>query len=422
MADLTYIYARDSERFSGGAESYVHTHCLASAGLGYSPEWFALGQRDEIEDLGEWTIRRVRSPGREYRGEYVNLYRRLLSRAVVDRLAGRRERQLLHSFGMWADVGAAAARELRRRGVDVVHVASCFELIGPHTQAKLDNQVLRGRPLAYARQRVTYEWVRRVTVPMERRAMREADAVIVNYRRLERLIHRDYDPRINVVRLPYATPAAFEPVAGEYGLPRPVAELSAGDGPLVVSTSRQMARKGVDVLIRALARLNDDGVPFRAALVGTGGLLESHRRLVAELGLAERVVLPGRVPDVRPYLRHADVFALPSLAEGSGSMSVLEALQFGVAVVSSAVDGMVEDLTEGEDALLVETGSVEDLYRGLKSLTTDAALRGRLGAAGRELYARRFSADAASRALGEFYAGLGCEPSPSSSPAPAPAA
>ena len=124
-----------------------------------------------------------------------------------------------------------------------------------------------------------------------------------------------------------------------------------------------MPRKGVDVLIRALARVRDDGHDFRAALVGTGHLLEAHRELVRELGLADRVVLPGRVPTVGAYLRHADIFSLPSLAEGSGSMSVLEALQYGVPVVSSAVDGMIEDLTDDVDSLLVETGSVEDLHR-----------------------------------------------------------
>jgi glycosyltransferase involved in cell wall biosynthesis len=131
---------------------------------------------------------------------------------------------------------------------------------------------------------------------------------------------------------------------------------------------------------------------------------------VRELKLEDRVVLPGRVPDVRPYLHHADAFLLPSIAEGSGSVSVLEALQFGVPVISSAVDGMVEDLTDDVDSLLVETGSVEALHRALKRLIDDAALRARLGQAGAELYQRRFSADAATTALKDLYAGLGFEP------------
>lgn len=91
-------------------------------------------------------------------------------------------------------------------------------------------------------------------------------------------------------------------------------------------------------------------------------------------------------------------------------MSVLEALQYEVPVVSSAVDGMVEDLTDDVDSLLVGTGSVEDLHRALNRLVSDPALRERLGKAGGELYRRRFSADAATTALTEFYAGLGLEP------------
>jgi glycosyltransferase involved in cell wall biosynthesis len=171
-----------------------------------------------------------------------------------------------------------------------------------------------------------------------------------------------------------------------------------------------MPRKGVDVLIRALARVRDDGHAFHAALVGKGDLLESHRALVRELGLADRVALPGRVREITPYLRHADIFSLPSIAEGSGSMSVLEALQYGLPVVSSAVDGMTEDLTDDVDGLLVKTASVEELHRALTRLITEPALSERLGRAGNELYERRFSADATSTALNDFYAGLGLEP------------
>lgn len=410
MGELIYVLGRDGENYSAGAEYYAVAHCKAAVRGGYWPEWYALAPRDEVRETDYATIHRARWPGREYRSEYSLFYRHRLAHPIIERLSSSPGTHVIHSFGAWGAAGVAATRALKQRGVDVKHVNTCYELMGPHTKSKLDNGVVREHPLRYARQKLIYEWVRRSTVPIERSSYLESDVVVVNYERLRDLIHSEYDSAINVVNLPYAAATAFDPLDTSSDLPQPIAELPIKEGPIVFASSRHMPRKGVDVLIRALARVRDDGHLFRAALIGKGQLLDAHRELVRELGLADRVALPGRVPAVGAYLRHADIFSLPSLAEGSGSMSALEALQYGVPVVSSAVDGMTEDLTDHVDGLLVETGSVEDLARGLTELITDPALRQRLGRAGTELYERRFSADAATTALLDFYASLGLEP------------
>jgi glycosyltransferase involved in cell wall biosynthesis len=264
--------------------------------------------------------------------------------------------------------------------------------------------------LRFARQFAVYVWV----IVFEERAevwsWRESDAFVVNYDRLIKIMDDQHGGAKGVVaKLPYASITAFDEAA-VHELPEALEAIADLPGPLLVSTSRHAPRKGVDAFIRVLARLRDEGVDFRAALVGPGELLELHRELVRDLDLGDRVILPGRVPEVSPYLQHADVFVFPSIAEGSGSMSVIEALQFGVPVVSCSVDGMVEDLTDGEDAVMVETGSVDDLHRGLKQLIDDSELRARIAAGGRELYARRFSAEAMTDALSGLYAELGLEP------------
>lgn len=410
MGELVYVLGRDAEAFHGGAEYYAVAHCMSAVRGGLWPQWQAFGRRDEVLATDYATIHRRRWLGTEYRWEYVLFNRHRLARPIIDRLSETPGPHVIHSFGVWAAAGAVATRELKKRGVEVKHVCSCYEMPEPHTRSKLDNQVVRSSPLRLAKQQLIYQWVKHSTVPIEKNALRESDAVIVNYDRLRDLLHSEYDPAINVVNLPYASVTSFDPIDSTSELPQEIAALQMQEGPLVVSTSRQMPRKGVDVLIRALARVRDDGHVFRAALVGTGELLEPHRELVRELGLGDRVALPGFVPTVGAYLRHADIFSLPSLAEGSGSMSALEALQYGVTVVSSAVDGMNEDLTDGVDSLLVEGGSVDDLHRALSRLIADRPLRERLGQAGSELHARRFSAEAATTALIDLYAELGLEP------------
>ena len=150
--------------------------------------------------------------------------------------------------------------------------------------------------------------------------------------------------------------------------------------------------------------------PFRACIVGGEALLEKHRKLAADLGLLASTAIPGRVPDAYAYLRHADIFVLPSLEEGSGSVSLLEAMQAGAAPVVSRIDGLPEDVVEGESALLVEPGNISDLSRALRTLLEDRELRTRIARGARQVFRDRFSADAFAADIGKAYAGLGFTP------------
>jgi glycosyltransferase involved in cell wall biosynthesis len=192
--------------------------------------------------------------------------------------------------------------------------------------------------------------------------------------------------------------------------PEPIAELGPSEEPLIVSVSRHDPRKGIDVLLRALARLKANGVGFRACLVGEGRLLGIHRALATSLGLADCVAIPGRVEDVLPYLQLADVFVLPSREEGSGSVALLEALQTGVAIVSSRCDGIPEDVVDGQDALLVTPGDDLQLADALTRLLADPRLRGTLADGARRLYQDRFASDVFVAALRDTYAELGVRP------------
>lgn len=409
MGELIYCYGRDFVRFASGAETYIRSQAMSAALLGLKPELYALSMRPGTRDVGYAKVVRTFSTGKEMRSEYVALQKHRLAPAIVRRLRDEQGPHVIHSFGTWAVAAQSATDNLRALGVEVSHVSTCWELMGPHTRSKLQNQVVSSDPLKYARQRFLLELVMRSTLPAERNALRAADKVIVNYRRLTELLHEEYGEEVDVIELPYTTPAAFEPIADHYPIPEPIANLTTSDGPLILTTSRQVPRKGLDTLIRAIAQLRDEGVPIRAALISRGTLLEAHRKLVADLGLGDRVVLPGVVRDVRDYLAHADVFCLPSIAEGSGSMSVNEALQFGVPVISSAIDGMVEDLTDEVDSLLVAPGSQSELTDALRRLVTDEALRARLGSAGRAVFERRFSVEAATEALADLYSSYGLE-------------
>jgi len=95
--------------------------------------------------------------------------------------------------------------------------------------------------------------------------------------------------------------------------------------------------------------------------------------------------------------------SLRGLSEGSGSVSLLEALQAGVAIVASNIDGIPEDVTNGDNALLVEPGNVDQLRDALLRVITDVELRKRLARRARETFTEKFSADAFVNELRNLY-------------------
>ena len=119
--------------------------------------------------------------------------------------------------------------------------------------------------------------------------------------------------------------------------------------------------------------------------------------------------MPGRVPDAYQYLEHADVFALPSLEEGSGSVSLLEAMQAGVASAVSRVDGLPEDVVDDHSALLVEPGDPQH-WRLHRRLFSDPDLRRRIAHQGQRQFRERFSAEAFAADIQRVYSALGFAP------------
>jgi glycosyltransferase involved in cell wall biosynthesis len=407
MGELVLIMGRDPLWQLGGGESYVTAHALAAKAAGHEPHVFGLGPAPGGTKVARFgTVHRCLSPIPVVRIITTRLQRRWLCRPVVEFLADRPGPHVIHAFATWADTAVAVSRALERRGVVAVPIATAWSTIEHESVAKRGSGVLRRHPLLWLMYLLEVVWVRAFAKHVERRAYRACRRVLVNYESVASLLRAAYGEEVAIQRIPYCTATAFdsEPAAS------PPEFRGDPQAPLIVAVSRHDGRKGLDVLINALAGLRDAGVPFRACLVGTGHLLAAHRLLVDRLGLGDRVELPGAVPEVMPYLRSSDVFVLPSLEEGSGSLAVLEALQAATAIVASGIDGIPEDLTDGHDALLVAPGDPGALQDALARLLCDRPLRERLAAAARETYLRDFQPARVTEALGELYAELGLMP------------
>jgi phosphatidylinositol alpha-mannosyltransferase len=170
------------------------------------------------------------------------------------------------------------------------------------------------------------------------------------------------------------------------------------DAPTIFFIGRHEDRKGLAVLLDALAQLPAD---VRLWVGGTGPQTEVLR---ARHGGDPRVEWLGRLSDedVAARMRGADVFCAPSLRGESFGVVLLEAMAAGAVVVASRLDGYTNVATDGVDALLTEPGDAAALAGALRRALGDSGLRAELTAAA-ELRAQEFSMDRLAEAYIERY-------------------
>ncbi len=114
--------------------------------------------------------------------------------------------------------------------------------------------------------------------------------------------------------------------------------------------------KGIEVLVRAMARLRDRDRPVKAVVVGTFYTPEYEqeiRALIESLGVGESVQLAGFSNDVPAFLRTFDLFALPSVGPEGLPMVLLEAMAHGLPTIGSNVPGVGDVLRDQVDGRIV---------------------------------------------------------------------
>lgn len=159
------------------------------------------------------------------------------------------------------------------------------------------------------------------------------------------------------------------------------------EAPLIGIVGRLDERKGIDVLVRAVAGLEGPASAARLAVVGDVGIATmgyAHDlRARAERALGDRIRFVGRRDDVPEVLRALDVLVNASVAEPFGR-SVLEAQASGLAVIGTRSGGIPEFVAHERTGLLVPPLDDKALTAALDRLLTDDGLRRQLGAKARE--------------------------------------
>ena len=267
----------------------------------------------------------VRLGARAYREEWRTL-RTFIQRHAPD---------VVHTHGFRSDViGGGVAR---RQGVATV--STCHGFIDSDWRGRL------------------YQWA-------QRRALRRFDAVVaVSTRIAERLLAAGLQrTRVHLVPNGFATNgrALLRSDA------RQVLELP--DAPIIGWVGRLSSEKGPDLAIEALARMRNASA--RLVMIGSGRDEAALRVRAAGLGIADRVLWRGAVPNAGALFAAFDVFLLSSRTEGT-PIALFEAMAANVPVVATRVGGVPAVVDDGSSARLTESGDADAMARALDASVGD---------------------------------------------------
>lgn len=183
--------------------------------------------------------------------------------------------------------------------------------------------------------------------------------------------------------------------------------------PVVVCVSRMVARKGQDVLVRALPRIRDQVPDAALLLVGDGPYRSRVQQLADRTGMAEHVVFAGRVPqqELGQHYAAGDVFCMPARsrwggleAEGLG-ICYLEAAATGLPVVVGDSGGAPDAVLDGENGYVVAGQDTDEVARRCTELLLDRPLAARFGQRGRAWVAQTWRWDRIAVRLRRLLAG-----------------
>lgn len=161
--------------------------------------------------------------------------------------------------------------------------------------------------------------------------------------------------------------------------------------------------KGHLEILDAAAQLSPEFPNLKFVFVGRdGGMQKPIEEKIAALGLGQKVILAGSRGDVERIMPAFDVLLLASHEEGFSNV-LLEGMACAKPIVATRVGGNAESVVDGETGYIIPPRDPAAMAEALRKLLNDAALRARMGAAGRQRMEKLFSREALIRNMESLY-------------------
>lgn len=364
-------------RSSGGYATYTHILSKCLKELGYEVIILAVSNKDEIEHTDIGTIYSVSSPHLPSRLSTAItatffLWSNRMDKLLQKLIAGE-DKCIVHGIGPWGYAGIRSKRQhgSRVKLLDFMPTTAKHESYWLMKGAEVRDYGIRLK-IKYS---LLWLYSNTIIYNLEKAITRESDYIIVHHDYAKNQIINDY--RINpdkIKKIPHSF-EIFDKKAFYTRYDRTV-NPHVSNSPrkeefVCLSVCRQEPRKGINYFLRAIALLKQRNIPVRAIVVGSGDLLQNNIAIARKLKIEDVIQFTGFVSDISEYTKEADVFVQPSLQEGSGSISVLEAMKARIPVITTECDGLPEDIENGKTGLLVPKMDAQSLALAIESLYND---------------------------------------------------
>jgi glycosyltransferase involved in cell wall biosynthesis len=223
---------------------------------------------------------------------------------------------------------------------------------------------------------------------LRRAARRSASVIAVSSETARQLTHDLSLHPEEVQVIPNGTPM----VSGEAERGRRILG-TCPDTVTVLAVGRLIQVKGFDILSRAARLLQGTDARTRMVVAGDGEERRVLEGMNEEDSTGGQLSFLGMRDDIPDLMAGADIFVMPSRSEGL-PMALIEAMAAGLPVVASSVGGIPEVVEHGVHGLLVDPEDPAALAEAIAILSSDPALRARMGRAGHHRVKARFSIDA----------------------------
>jgi len=263
---------------------------------------------------------------------------------------------------------------------------------------------------------------------LERLAAGRATHLICVSQTLAQQMHGRGVPESKITVVPNGVPMATShwqpkilPVRPEGAFRSAAAEEANPAGWTVGIVALFRPRKGIEVLLEALALLDRQDIPVRLRAVGpfeSPSYEATIRQKVLQLGLAGRVDWTGPVGNVEAELAQMDLFVLPSLFGEGMPMVLLEAMAVGVPIVASRIPGIEEVIHDGQEGFLSPPGNPQALAQAMAHLLTHPVQAVQLSQNARKRHRERYSDRAMAAGAAEVYRRILADRLPDGSAAP----
>ena len=294
---------------------------------------------------------------------------------------------------------AMTLRSLRKdHAYDILHYFFSFPtgLLSflPHAYPKTPYVVsLRGSDVpGYDPYNVKLQFLHKLMLPLNKEVWRRASRVVALSTSLKEMAHAKL-PKLTIDVIPNGIEIdLFQTLE---------CENESDCKHLFISVSRLVNRKGIDLILRAIAELNDESIEL--LIVGTGNYETHLRHIVRELGIEKVVRFYGYCPreELPALYNKACAFILPSHAESFG-MVFGEAMACGLPIIGTNTGG-IADLVEDDCGILVDCGDVEQIKKAIVKMKNSAKLRKSMGDRGQKRINTHFTWEAVTDQYEKIY-------------------